>query len=194
MENSVTEDVTELVFRARRRDAEAFAALIERFEGAALSVAYGVLRNSERAGDAVQEAFLRAWQELPGLKEGAKFGGWLVQIVRHAAIDQRRKIRPTLAEFPDLAGDGGSPAALAEAVERERRVKAALDMLDETTREAMMLRYYEGLPTRDIAELLGMNPAAVDMRLSRGRGVLKERLADVMGDDEAPRRRAIGER
>jgi RNA polymerase sigma factor (sigma-70 family) len=52
-----------------------------------------------------------------------------------------------------------------------------LATLDETTRSAMVLRYYDGQSSREIGELLGLSPAAVDMRLMRGRQALKERLA-----------------
>jgi RNA polymerase sigma-70 factor (ECF subfamily) len=194
----LTDDVLELVRSARgadatkRGNAEAFAALIDRFERSALGVAYAILRNADRAGDAVQEAFLKAWQELPGLKEEAKFASWLMQIVRHAAIDLQRRTRPTVAEFPDLACEGG-PVSEAEAADRSRRVKAALEELDETTRQIVMLRYYEGFGSKEIAELLGdMSPAAVDMRLSRARGVLRERLVDLVEPEVAGRR--IGER
>ncbi len=96
-------DVLALVLRARKRDSDAFALLIERFERTALATAFGQLHDGHRAGDAVQEAFLRAWQELPRLQEPERFGGWLLQIVRNAAIDMRRRIRPTVGEFGDLA-------------------------------------------------------------------------------------------
>jgi RNA polymerase sigma-70 factor (ECF subfamily) len=196
----LTDDVLQLVQLARTQEpgqpraggaSEAFAALIERFERPALGVAYAILRDPDRAGDAVQEAFLRAWQELPGLKEEAKFASWLMQIVRHAAIDARRRQRPTVAEFPDLAG-GAQPEDLAERADRERRVKAALEELDDTTRQAVMLRYYDGLGSKQIAELLDVSPAAVDMRLSRARGILRERLVDLVDGPEAVARR-IGE-
>ncbi|MGN6369551.1 MAG: RNA polymerase sigma factor [Phycisphaerae bacterium] len=177
--------VHELVSRARNRSAgdsdaaDAFATLIERFERAALAVAYALLHDPDRAGDAVQDAFLRAWQELPKLLDENRFGGWLMQIVRNAAIDQRRRIKPTAAEFPDIASAGPDPAAATAERERDAQVKAALETLDETTRTAVMLRYYEGLSAKEIAELLDLSPPAVDMRLSRGRALLREKLADV---------------
>jgi RNA polymerase sigma factor (sigma-70 family) len=51
--------------------------------------------------------------------------------------------------------------------------------LDETTRMAVTLRYYEGMSAKEIGELLDMSPPAVDMRLSRARSVLREKLADL---------------
>ncbi len=193
-------DLLELVHRARRRDADAFALIIERFERSALAAAYGLLHDGHRAGDAVQEAFLRAWQELPRLLEPERFGGWLMQIVRHAAIDMRRRIRPTVAEFPDLVARDSGPAGQAEAADRARKVKEALASLDETTRTAVVMRYYEGLSAKEIGEFLEMSPAAVDMRLSRARGQLRELLAPLSdsrnenGAESPENRLAHGER
>ncbi len=143
--------------------------LIERYEKAALAVAFAVLRDADRAGDAVQEAFLRAWTELARLQDMGRFGGWLMQIVRNAALDLRRKQKPTVADFPDLASDTAGPAVRSEIRERDAQVQMALNSLDETTRTAVMLRYYDGRSAKEIAELLELSSAAVDMRLSRAR-------------------------
>src|SRR4051812_11730540 len=83
----------ELVIRARQKDADAFAALIGRYERVALSVAYGVLGNSDAASDAVQEAFLRAWQRMAELKEPGRFATWLCGIARNLAVDARRRAK-----------------------------------------------------------------------------------------------------
>lgn len=176
----MAEAVQELVLRARRQDADAFAALIGRYERAALAVAYALLRDADLAGDAVQEGFMRAWQELPRLQDEKRFGGWLMQIVRNAAIDLRRRRKALAAELPEAAGEGPDPANLSVEKERDAAVKAALETLDETTRTAVVLRYYEGLSSKEIAELLEVSPPAIDMRLSRGRAILKERLAEVV--------------
>lgn len=194
-------DLLALVLRARNGDADAFAQLIERFERSALAAAYGQLRDGHRAGDAVQEAFLRAWQELPRLQEPERFAGWLLQIVRHAAIDIRRRIRPTVAEFPDVTSREGGPAGIAESADQARKVKEALEQLDETTRTAVVMRYYQGLSAKEIGEALEMSPAAVDMRLSRARTQLRDILAPLVeeqsgtkGADAPSSRQARGDR
>lgn len=177
------EMLEDLVVRARKRDAEAFAELIERFERSALALAYSVLHNADRAGDVVQEAFIRAWQELGKLQEVGRFGGWLMQIVRNLAIDARRRIKPALTEYPELAGKGPEPSFLLESEERAAEIEAALKTLDETTRAAVMMRYYEGKSAKEIAEVLELSPPAVDMRLSRGRAVLRDQLAHLITEE-----------
>lgn len=180
----------EVVRRAQCRDASAFARLIDRHERAALSVAFGVLGDSSSAGDAVQEGFVKAWERLADLKEPGRFGPWLCGIVRNLAIDQLRRSRNEprrgcgFGDAKDVRhdarhpGQGYCPDPSEELSRRERHdaVAAALQSLDEVSRSAVVLRYYDGLSSRQIGELLDLAPAAVDMRLTRARRLLRDRL------------------
>jgi RNA polymerase sigma-70 factor (ECF subfamily) len=180
----------EVVRRAQRKDASAFTRLIERHERAALAVAFGVLNDSSGAGDAVQEGFVRAWERLADLKEPGRFGPWLCGIVRNLAIDSLRRSRNEPRAGSEMPGvqdarrdgrhpdHGYCPDPSAELARRERdeAVAAALQALDEVSRSAVVLRYYDGLSSKQIGELLDLAPAAVDMRLTRARRVLRERL------------------
>ncbi|HZL35641.1 MAG TPA: sigma-70 family RNA polymerase sigma factor [Tepidisphaeraceae bacterium] len=177
--------IQSLVLRAKKRDADAFAELIGRYERMALSVAFSVLNNADAAGDVVQEAFLRAWQRLDELKDPARFATWLCGIARNLAIDQCRrgrhmKLSVDSTGFDDLtsADERLSPSPLDELDRREQRalVAEALESLDELTRSTVMLRYYDGRSSKEIGEALGLSPAAVDMRLSRARQQLKQQL------------------
>lgn len=180
----------EVVRRAQCKDATAFARLIDRHERAALSVAFGVLGDSTASGDAVQEGFVRAWERLADLKEPGRFGSWLCGIVRNLAIDQlrrsRNEARPGSDTFAvrELRHDARHPGQEScpdpsEALSRRERhdtIAAALDTLDDVSRSVVVLRYYDGLSSRQIGELLELAPAAVDMRLTRARRLLRERL------------------
>ncbi len=172
--------VADLVARACRGDGAAFEELIRRHERLALAVAYGALHDAQLAGDAVQEAFVRAWRRLADLSEPARFGPWLCGIVRNLCADQRRRKRLEVCGIDEALGeaDGRTREPAEEMGRRElgERVAAALSELDEMTRSAVVLRYYENLSSREIGELLGLSPAAVDMRLMRGRQALKEKL------------------
>jgi len=182
MDESVADSTEALVLRAQLKDPEAFALLIRRYERFALSVAYGVLSNSDAAGDVVQESFLRAWQRVNELKEPARFGTWLCGIARNLAIDFRRRNKNLT-----LAGDSSafeSAAFIDDRIcadpldelsrkERHAMVARALQSLDDTMRQAVILRYSDGLSSREIGQLLELSPAAVDMRLSRARQQLK---------------------
>jgi RNA polymerase sigma factor (sigma-70 family) len=167
----------ELVDRARRRDQAAFAELVQQFERTALAIAYSIVGDSATAGDVTQDAFVRAWQRIGKLDDPQRFKGWLGTIVRNVATDYvRRRPRDWQPAENDerLAID---PAIEADRLELRQDINAALAQLDELTRSAIVLRYYQQMDSKQIAELLELSPAAVDMRLSRGRAELKQRLA-----------------
>jgi RNA polymerase sigma factor (sigma-70 family) len=167
------------VRRAQQKDAAAFAMLIRACERTALAVAFAVVGDGNTAGDVTQEAFLRAWQRLGDLHEPERFEPWLCGIVRNLAIDHRRRARPMsdLAVEPAQAAPPQGPADELDRREQRQQVAAALEALDDLSRSAVVLRYYEGLPSKTIARLLDVSPAAIDMRLSRARQELKRRLA-----------------
>jgi RNA polymerase sigma-70 factor (ECF subfamily) len=193
--------IVDLVRRAQRKDAEAFAALIRRYERMALSVAYSASGDADAAGDAVQDAFAKAWEKLPTLDNPARFGTWLCGIVRNGAIDQRRRARiaprPVLDALPeaaapaaaDLAGRpwGDDPSDQIQARERDDILARALESLDDVSRSAVVLRYYQGLSSKEIGELLSLNATAVDMRLSRARQQIKQVLlmSEAFADENA---------
>jgi RNA polymerase sigma factor (sigma-70 family) len=185
----------QLVVRSRRGDAAAFAELVDVYERVALSIAYSAGGgDAGSASDVVQDAFLRAWQRIADLQDSAKFAPWLCGIVRNLAIDgaRSRAVRSARAVH-DVGGDGesgrgfgamtlasGAPdddplEALGRREDRQR-VVAAIATLDEVSRSAVVLRYYENLSSRQIGELLGIAPTAVDMRLMRARRQLRDHL------------------
>jgi RNA polymerase sigma factor (sigma-70 family) len=188
----------QLVIRSRRGDAAAFAELVGAYERVALAVAYSLTNDGGGAGDVVQDAFLRAWQRVADLKEPEKFGGWLCGIVRNLAIDaaRARAVRsaahgqggngrgggfgPHDAAGPEfaVAPDGG-PLDELDRRDRSDRVARALRRLDEVSRSALVLRYYDNLSSKQIGELLGLAPTAVDMRLMRARRQMRGFLADL---------------
>lgn len=170
-----------LLRQAMAGDSGAFGELIDRHERAALAVAYATLRDASLAADAVQEACLKAWHKRHTLADPACFAGWLLHIVRRCALDQLRARKPVQSL---VATEPSSPAGVVsdasdELVRRELddKVRQALEELDDDSRLAVVMRYYDNAPARRIAEVLGCSPAAVDMRLKRARDRLRERLA-----------------
>ena len=176
------ESVRSLVERSLRNDAEAFAALIRAFERTALSVAFGLVPDANAAGEVVQDAFVRAWERLGDLREPDRFAPWLCGIVRHLALDRirrRRNFEP-LEEAGCRADPRWTSDPLEEIGQREMldRIGRAIEALDEVTRPVLVLKYYQDLSSREIGDLMGLSPAAVDMRLTRARKQLRVLLAD----------------
>lgn len=173
----------ELVERAGRGSAAAFATLVQLHERTALAIAYAVVSEASLAGDVTQEAFLRAWQRICKLEDPDRFSAWLARIVRNLAMDHLRRRPREKSRDGDEPGlepaSTTSPADELEQNDRRSQINRALEGLDELTRSAVVLKYYEGLSSKEIGELLDLSPAAVDMRLSRGREVLREKLASI---------------
>jgi RNA polymerase sigma-70 factor (ECF subfamily) len=175
-------EVAELVRAAARRDARgarAFVELIRRFEPSVLAVALAICGRGDEAGEIAQEAFLRAWKHLAGLKQPERFAAWIMEIARNAALDLlRQRPRSAVEPGPEIVDHGvAEPAEKIEAIERKQRLRAALAELDDLSRQIVMLRYFQDLSSREIGQMLDLSPAAVDMRLSRARQMLRVRLA-----------------
>jgi RNA polymerase sigma-70 factor (ECF subfamily) len=173
--------MAELVRRAKRGQSSAFSELVRQFERTALGVAFAVCGDAALAGDVTQEAFLRAWRKLGELSDNAKFGGWLCGIVRNLAIDAIR----TRGRGKEVSDDGSVAAAeeLADPISQVQRFEQsdqidwALRQLDEPSRTAIVLRYYQNLSSAEIAGLTGATIGAVDTRLSRARRTLRYLLS-----------------
>ncbi len=161
-ETVLEEPVEAIVRRAQGGDREAFAALVQRFERPALAVAFAVLADGNAAGDTTQEAFVRAWQRLAGLRQPNRFGPWLCGIVRNLARDARRSTRRERrrrVDLPCLAVQGSvSPTSELERKEADQRMAAALDSLDEISRMVVVLRYYDNLGAGKLASYWTSRP------------------------------------
>ncbi len=169
----------ELVIRqCQAGESEAFRVLVEKYGRVLYGTAYLMTRDRSLSEDLVQEAFLLAWRGIRSFKAGTNFKAWLVRILVHRVIDERRKKRPA------LAGDGGSAvetladsshmedAVLAE--DDRRLVAAALGTLPEDLRETVVLRFYADLTVPEIAAAMGTAEGTVKSRLHRAMERLRE--------------------
>jgi RNA polymerase sigma-70 factor (ECF subfamily) len=178
----------EHVGRAVRGDAAAHRALYDKYRPACARVARGFAElDRDDVDDVVQEAFVRAFQNLASLKEPARFGPWLLTIARNRALTRlaRRKSAQDAAdglqretEAHEPAAEPADPGADAE-IEIVRKLIA--DLPDGPEKETVHLFYVEGkLSAREIAERLGVGKSAVTMRLERFRAKVKKKvLAEV---------------
>jgi RNA polymerase sigma-70 factor (ECF subfamily) len=169
-----SDDFTPWVERAQRGDVAAYAVLHKRFVRAVHAIALSTAPFAD-VDDAVQEAFLGAWKNLATLSEPAKFPGWLMQIARRTAIDQRRRRRQTVELADDAATTDAPPRAEA------RQVLRMIGTLSDAYRETLVMRLVEGMSGPEIAAATGMTPESVRVNLSRGMKLLREKL-DVVND------------
>lgn len=169
----------ELMAAVARRDARAFAQLVERHLGWSLAFAERMLGARHEAEDLVQTAFLRVWQGAARWEPKARFSTWLYRVLHNLCMDQFRARRtgsdPLGAELVDEAP--GSEERMA-GLQRDARVRAALAALPERQRAALVLCYYEERPQAEAAALLGVSEGALESLLSRGRAALKQWLQE----------------
>lgn len=173
-------DVQLLELCERQRDTNAFAALVDRYKNLLCSVAYGIVGDVGRSEDVAQEAFLVAWEKSGELRDRSKLRPWLCGIARNLALAVVRKRTESGGPVPE-AVDEESPDRIASADEERELVWRTLAELPETYREPLVLYYREGESVAKVAEGLGLSEAAVKQRLSRGRSMLRDSLADLVG-------------
>ena len=174
-----------LVERARAGDHDAFAAVA----GAALArldaAARLILRDRELARDAVQDALIRAWRDLPGLRDPDRFDAWLHRLTVHACLDLARKRRRRVHEVeltpiaPAFVGDSTARFAEREALDD------ALRRLNPEWRAVVVLHYYLGLPLPDVAVELRIPLGTAKSRLHRALGLMRTSL-EATGMGELP--------
>jgi RNA polymerase sigma-70 factor (ECF subfamily) len=138
-------------------------------------------RDRSVAEDVVQEALLRAWRSLDGLREDTAARSWLLTIVRRENARWFERQRPETVDVDALTP--AQAAEIAEAPdEHVRELRAAIFALEDGYREPLVLQVLMGYSTREIADLMGLNQGAVLTRLHRAR--LK--LRDTLGEAEPP--------
>jgi RNA polymerase sigma-70 factor (ECF subfamily) len=165
-----------LVQRARRGDREAFGQLVLRFYQPVVAIIYRMVGDAAAAEDVAQVAFLRAWQQLAALRSDAAFRSWLYRLAVRASIDHLRRAPPEQPLSNGAAAPGATPEAAALEAEREREVREAVMALPERCRAALILREFEGLSYKEIAQVLGIPVGTVMSRLSYARTLLRTTL------------------
>ncbi len=154
--------------------------LLRRYFRVAYLVAMGQLDEHAEAEDACQEAFVRSWERLDDCRDGARFGAWLLRIVRNAAHNRRAYLRVRWTEELSATSggsDGSSPVKALERKELGRTLRSALELLRETEREVVLLHDLQGFRHREIAEWLEISEDMSRRHLSDAR----KRLRDLLG-------------
>ena len=189
----------DLVTRAREGDAEAFSALIRRYEGKIFRLAMNITQNREDSEDVLQEAFLKAYEHLDQFQGNSKFYTWIVRIAVNQALMKLRKRKSDRSVSLDEQIDTGEDTVVREIAawdpdpeeqysqeELNSILTEAVDELAPIYRTVFTLRDVDGLSTEETAEALELSIPAVKSRLLRARLQLRERLTRFFkrkGDD-----------
>jgi RNA polymerase sigma-70 factor (ECF subfamily) len=169
----------ELVTRAQNGDRNAFSELVRIHAPGVLNVIYRLCGNMQVAEDATQETFIQAWQRLPSYRSRSSLRNWLYRIAVNTAIDMLRKekrILPGEIENMNLMVSEPGPEAMAANLERTEMVQEAILALPDASRAVLVLREFEDLSYKEIAESLDIPVGTVMSRLNYARKLLREKL------------------
>lgn len=186
-------DETELVERARARDADAFRTIMQTYNRRLYRIARSILRNDSDAEDVVQEAYVRAFTHLENFRGDSSLATWLSRIAMNEALGRLRLRRPTadlahhesrgpeaeIIQFPHTARS--DPEKTMAQRELLQLVEQATDKLPEAYRTVFIARVIEGMSVEDTAELLGVRRETVKTRLHRARRLVREQLETQIG-------------
>jgi len=163
-------------------DVDAFDVLLRPRLPRLYRMAVGITRSESDARDAVQEASVHAWRELPRLRDRDRFDAWLAQILVNACrslLRRERRVRVREIDVEGLAADdAGSYATRSgvEALPETDLIRRAFVRLDPTVRSLLVLHYVEGRPLAEIGRILGSPVGTIKWRLSNARGALTRAL------------------
>lgn len=175
---AATEPDEVLLDRAARGDHEAFAALYLRHRKQLLATALRTIRIHADAEDCLQDAMLRAYQLSPTFRGDCKVASWMHRIVVNACLDRARRnqIRVALPMPDDLSTFASDEGRGAEELDRRLSVDAALRLLPEDQRAAVIAVDMHGLSVARAAEVLGVAVGTVKSRRARARARLERLL------------------
>jgi RNA polymerase sigma-70 factor (ECF subfamily) len=192
IENKVAEPPSEetlLVEAARSGDIKAFESLVRRYDRNVFRIAQHITQNREDAEDVVQDAFLKAYQNLGQFQGQSKFYTWLVRIAVNEALMRLRRRRPERMVSIDedvkteedsmpreIADWSPNPEQLYTQSELKDILGKTIQGLPPSFRTVFVLRDVEGLSTEETASALELSVPAVKSRLLRARLQLRERL------------------
>ncbi len=178
----------ELLKKCRAGDARFYEPLVRAYEPQGLRLALGMMGNMEDAQDALQEAFVKAFQSLGRFDTRRPFGPWFFQILRNQCRDllRSRKSRFRVEVVDDGIGElkpdttPGSTRRERERGEARRILWKGLERIPDEHREVLVLKELQGLRYQEIAAVLDIPEGTVASRLYHARRALKEAL-DEMG-------------
>ena len=170
---------------------EEFGFLAEKYQRKVYEIAYNFTRNVDEANDLSQEIFLKAYRSVPNFESSSTFYTWLYRIAYNAGIDytRKRKRRPVYLFSDDFPSDESvlhprvTDSAItnpAEADETMAHIKQAMAKLSPKQKQVFVLRYYQHLPLKKIAEVTGIKTGTVKAHLFYAIRTLRQQLADYM--------------
>jgi RNA polymerase sigma-70 factor (ECF subfamily) len=173
----------DLIFDILAGDANAYAVLVKRYQRPIYNLMFRFTFSEADAFDLTQETFVKAYERLEQFKPSGRFFPWLYAIGLNVARDQIRKAKRAKLMEEDLIHSVQNPRPdfpEEDSVARPldfRRVEESMKQLSLESREAIFMRFHEGMTVNEIAKAMGVTGSAVKMKIHRGLIRLRELLA-----------------
>ena len=173
---------SDLIAAAQRGDQAAFVDLVRSRGDRLFAIAYRIIRDVDRAEDALQDALVIAWRDLPSLRDPDRFDAWSHRLLANVCIAHAGRERRRIANLRVLPLDvPASRDELLSVAERDQ-MDRAFRRLTPDERTILTLRYYLGYEPTEIAEMLGSRPGTVRSRLHHAHRAMRAALeADARG-------------
>lgn len=169
-----------IALRVQRGDVEAFSTLVSRYQSRLERYARKFIRDADEGKDVVQEAFIKAFENIQGFDASRRFSPWLYRIAHNELVNAlKKKARGPVfgidldVVFPYLtANEMADERALENDLRRE--LDRYLEKLDPKYREPLVLYYFEELSYKDMADILQIPTSTVGVRIARGKALLRK--------------------
>ena len=166
----------DLVEAAQSGDREAYVDLIRARTDRLFAIAQRILRDIDRAEDALQDALVIAWRDLRGLRDPDRFDAWLQRLVINVCISQATRERRRAANLRVLPVDGpAAPDELLSVADRDL-LERGFRRLPPNQRAILVLHHYLGYAPSEIAETLGIPPGTARSRLHHAHRAMRAAL------------------
>jgi RNA polymerase sigma-70 factor (ECF subfamily) len=166
----------DLVEAAQRGDQSAFVDLVKLRGGRYFAIAHRILRDVDRAEDALQDALVIAWRDLPSLRDPARFDAWIHRLLTNVCIAQAGRERRRIANLRVLPLDGAAaPDDLLGVADRDQ-LERAFRRLVPDERAVLVLRYFVGYEPSEIADVLGVPAGTIRSRIHHAHRAMRAAL------------------
>jgi RNA polymerase sigma-70 factor, ECF subfamily len=166
----------DLIEAAKRGSQEAFVDLVKLRGDHLFTIAHRILRDVDRAQDALQDALVIAWRDLPTLRDPDRFDAWIHRLLTHVCIAQATRERRRVSNLRQLPLDGPTaPDPLAGIVDRDQLARG-FERLTPEERAILVLRHYAGYEPSEIAQVMGLPAGTVRSRLHHAHRAMRAAL------------------
>lgn len=175
----------EIISRIKLSDQSAFRELVEHYQHKAFSLTFRILGDEEEAKDAVQEGFIKIWQNIKNYNPASQFTSWMYRIMANCAIDRFRKIRRQNEVALDLVPEKlhkiytNEPDVTMDNTEMASMIRMLAGNLPEKQQLVFILRDIQGMESSEVQSVLGISETQVKSNLHHARKSIRKKIESI---------------